>query len=1084
MLKIRLPKLVFVVLLLMPSLAHPAGLTIGTGSQMALNDGSLNVGGNVAITGTLTVGSGSLALTGNWSNSGAFTPGTGTVTFNGTNQSISGATTFYNLTKNVTTATTLTFQNGSASKTTITNTLNLQGASGQLLSLESDSTPQWEIEPQGTRTIQYLNVQGSKNVNAADIDARGKNCTDSGNNTNWIFQYQPPTLTSFSPTEGGTTTSVTITGTNFTDATAVGFGGTAASSFTVNSSTQITAIVGSGSTGKVTVTTPDGTATSTSDFTFYSSPTTPSFSPAAGGTDTSVTITGTNFTGATAVGFGGTTASSFTVNSSTQITAIVGSGSTGKVTVTTPGGTATSTSDFTYNAVVVGTYYVSIESGNDSNDGSAAHPWKTLHHAISQLNGGGTGNYVLHVALGTYSVANEADTQMILSQSNVILMGERGSAPIIDGANAANWPDGIKITGSHIHLKNLFFTGFTGENGTGINIVAGSDNAITECRVYGNYDGISVWQSDNCTIQDSEIDNNNFDGISISESANSVITRNTIHDNYEEDNSDGIIVQACSPEISRNKIYDNRFNISVQAYGSEVTSPTIKNNLIYEVTSGEVDFGILMGSNDSSTVAPKIHHNTIDKGTYEGIIVERYGTSTISPEIKYNIITNFQQYGIQNSSGTPTINYNDVWNNGNSAADNYKDCTAGANDISLDPKYASYSLQSTSPCINTIPSGEGDPVTLDYPGYKRPRPGKTTRDMGAYEYVADVTNNYTLPGGTGVSTDYRIFTVPLNLGTGADMLTAMENVLGTYDPTRWRGFLYTGTLYREFNSSQFASYNIKPGMGFWIITTYTDNIPFEAKPAPDGVDYVMELQPGWHLIGLPWTSTQITLNRINVTDGVYTYAITSLNNNLTQKIMWDFTGEDTLYNGYVRRSTVGFRLQNNKGYFFKVLGDNPIRLIIPHADTQAQSDPVDMAPNQTNTNEDDEAPPPPPGEAPFPDIKANGQDGPVSVSSGGSISVSVSLDPGAWSGRYADWWVALHTPFDYPLDWYTYVYPDGWRYGFHICAQTPLYELTPSFNVLNTVLPAGSYIFYFAVDGNMDGETDATWLDYVEVNVE
>jgi len=73
-----------------------------------------------------------------------------------------------------------------------------------------------------------------------------------------------------------------------------------------------------------------------------------------------------------------------------------------------------------------------------------------------------------------------------------------------------------------------------------------------------------------------------------------------------------------------------------------------------------------------------------------------------------------------------------------------------------------------------------------------------------------------------------------------------------------------------------------------------------------------------------------------------------------------------------------------------------------------------------------------------------------------------------------------------PLNWYTYVYPEGWRYGIHVCVQTPLFELMSAspYNVLNTVLPAGNYIFYFAVDGNMDGEPDATWLDFVEVLVE
>ena len=82
-------------------------------------------------------------------------------------------------------------------------------------------------------------------------------------------------------------------------------------------------------------------------------PTITSFTPvsACASSGSTVVITGTGFTGASAVTFGGTAATAFTVNSATQITATVGAGTTGKIGVTTSGGTATSTGNFTVNAL-------------------------------------------------------------------------------------------------------------------------------------------------------------------------------------------------------------------------------------------------------------------------------------------------------------------------------------------------------------------------------------------------------------------------------------------------------------------------------------------------------------------------------------------------------------------------------------------------------------------------------------------------------------------------------------------------------------------------------------------------------------
>ena len=172
-----------------------------------------------------------------------------------------------------------------------------------------------------------------------------------------------PTVTALSPTGGPVAggTSVTVTGTNFTGATLVNFGTTGATNLDVVSDTSITATSPAGSAGAVdvTVTAPGGiSAVSAADkFTYGTLPTvtaiSPTTGPAAGGT--SVTVTGTNFTGATAVDFGTTAATNLDVVSATSVTATSPAG-TGMVDVTviTPVGTsATSSADqFTYAAAL------------------------------------------------------------------------------------------------------------------------------------------------------------------------------------------------------------------------------------------------------------------------------------------------------------------------------------------------------------------------------------------------------------------------------------------------------------------------------------------------------------------------------------------------------------------------------------------------------------------------------------------------------------------------------------------------------------------------------------------------------------
>ena len=177
----------------------------------------------------------------------------------------------------------------------------------------------------------------------------------------FTFSDTAPTITTLTPTSGPVTggTAVNLTGTHFTGVTAVNFGSTPASSFTVNSDTSITATAPAGVAGpvSVSVTNPSGTSNAVT-YTYSSSSTAPaitSLSPTLGSLTggTSVNITGTGFTGATSVFFGGTPATTFTINSDTSITAEspAGTGSV-NVTVVGPGGVS-NPSTFTYMAVPV-----------------------------------------------------------------------------------------------------------------------------------------------------------------------------------------------------------------------------------------------------------------------------------------------------------------------------------------------------------------------------------------------------------------------------------------------------------------------------------------------------------------------------------------------------------------------------------------------------------------------------------------------------------------------------------------------------------------------------------------------------------
>jgi hypothetical protein len=182
--------------------------------------------------------------------------------------------------------------------------------------------------------------------------------TGQGTNTlSSAFLYLPnPVVLTVTPStrniSGGG--SIVITGLYFNNTSDVQLGTTSVTSFTIDSTTQITAIVPTGSFSgvplDVNVITPQGTGTLTNGFTYYPTPTLISISPntiTTSGGNTCI-LTGTNFVNVSSVKIGITPVTSYTVDSNTQITCVTPPGSVGPTTITveTSHGNVTSSSGF------------------------------------------------------------------------------------------------------------------------------------------------------------------------------------------------------------------------------------------------------------------------------------------------------------------------------------------------------------------------------------------------------------------------------------------------------------------------------------------------------------------------------------------------------------------------------------------------------------------------------------------------------------------------------------------------------------------------------------------------------------------
>ena len=299
------------------------------------------------------------------------------------------------------------------------------------------------------------------------------------------------------------------------------------------------------------------------------------------------------------------------------------------------------------------THYVSL-SGNDSNPGTQAKPWRTIQKAANSAPSGA----IIQVEAGNYG------ENVTISRTNLTF---RANGRVITRS--------IFISGNQINLNGFEVTGSSGHgvNVSGINVVvenniihwnslSNSSNGKCNSTSGGN------WQSglklslgaDNVTVRNNQVFNNCGEGIAVTRGINSVVENNIVYDNFSAniylDNSRDIIVHGntvtCSDVNMRDGSRAKGIYLGAEYYAGWGNQR--RNITVFQNSISDCEYGVVLGDGYDSglTANITIDANTILSGTYRSISI--LSSQNQNVVVKNNLI--FNSIYVSHPNGVTLIN--------------------------------------------------------------------------------------------------------------------------------------------------------------------------------------------------------------------------------------------------------------------------------------------------------------------------------------------------------------------------------------------------------------------------------------------